>query len=96
HEFRAADGGVVRAFVNPSGEVFGLAWETPTVPDMAQLLGTRFAAFQQAAARSQRRGPLYVHVQGMVVEMSGHMRDFRGRAYLAAAIPAPLTPAVVR
>jgi len=97
HEYRTADGGTLRAYVAAGGTVFGLAWEAPTAPNLSQLLGQRFEAFQKAAAaQSQRKGPLYVHSGDLVVEVSGHMRDFRGRAYLAAMIPSGLTPAVVR
>lgn len=94
HEYRTADGGTVRAFTNASGAVFGIAWQTPTAPNLSQMLGQRFEAFQKAAA-NQRRGPLYVHTGDLVVESSGHMRDFRGRAYLAGMIPAGASPAVV-
>jgi len=97
HEYRTADGGALRAYAVAGGAVFGLAWETPTAPNLSLLLGQRFEAYQRAAAaQSKRKGPLYVHSGDLVVEMSGHMRDFRGRAYLAAMIPAGMTPAVVR
>ena len=95
-EIRLEPGSVVRVYVSSAGRVFGLAWQSPTLPDLKHLLGSHFAAFQAAAARTQRRGPLYVHTGTLVVELSGHMRDFRGRAYLTDAIPATLTPAVVR
>ncbi len=95
-EIQLDHGAVVRAYVAASGQVFGLAWQGPTLPDLAHLLGQHYAAFQRAAAGARRRGPLYVHSGTLVVEMSGHMRDFRGRAYLTDAIPAALTPAVVR
>src|SRR5262249_31946325 len=43
----AANGIAVREYVS-AGLVFGLAWEGPTMPDMAQLLGTYFSAYQDA------------------------------------------------
>lgn len=95
-EIQLDHGAVVRAYVAPSGRVFGLAWQGPTLPDLSHLLGSHYAAFQAAAARTRRRGPLYIHTGTLVVELSGHLRDFRGRAYLTDAIPATLTPAVVR
>ncbi|MGH9417781.1 MAG: DUF2844 domain-containing protein [Terriglobales bacterium] len=95
-QVRRDNGTVIRAYISPSGQVFGLAWQGAVVPDMSQLLGPHFAAFQAAArAQRNRRGPLYVHTGDLVVEMSGHMRDFRGRAYLTSALPSNLTPAVV-
>src|SRR5262245_32467496 len=54
----AADGTLVREYVSPAGQVFGLAWQGPTMPDMAQLLGTYFAAYQDALhAARPHRGP---------------------------------------
>ncbi|MGH9480610.1 MAG: DUF2844 domain-containing protein [Terriglobales bacterium] len=106
-EMRSSQG-VVRAYVSASGQVFGLAWQSVAAPDLAHLLGAQYPGFQaavrqqqleqqQAQAQTQvRRGPLYVHAGNLVVEMSGHMRDHRGRAYLTDAIPAGLTPAVVQ
>ena len=89
---------VVREYVAPSGEIFAIAWQGPGLPDLRQLLGARFAAFQQAAARSarRRRGPLYVQVGSLVVENAGTMRGFHGRAYLLDRLPAHLTAAVIR
>lgn len=97
---------VVRAYVAPSGMVFGLAWQGLSAPDLEHMLGAKYQAFRAEVSREQaqqpqqqaraRRGPLYVHVDNLVVEMSGHMRDHRGRAYLTDAIPANLTPAVIQ
>ena len=41
HELQMQHGSV-REFVNPSGRVFGVAWEGFFMPDMKQLLGTYF------------------------------------------------------
>lgn len=95
-QVREATGTVIRAYIAPSGRIFGVAWQGAVVPDMSRLLGAHFAAFQAAArAQRHRRGPLYVHTGDLVVEMSGHQRDFRGRAYLVSALPSNLTPAVI-
>jgi len=52
----AVDGTVVREYVLPSGLVFGLAWQGPTVPDMTQLLGAYFPAYQDALRAAGPRG----------------------------------------
>lgn len=98
-QVRTPGGSELREYVAPSGVVFGIAWSGPAMPDMSQWLGTRFADFQRAAqsARATRRhGPLYIRVGTLVVENSGHMRAFHGRAFLSDQIPATLTPAVVQ
>jgi len=97
HEITAPGGVVVREYVSPVGTVFGVVWESPTMPDLSQLLGPYFSQFQQAAANSpHRRGPLYVHDGPLVVESGGHMRALRGRAYVTSLIPANLTKDVIR
>ncbi|HUJ40819.1 MAG TPA: DUF2844 domain-containing protein [Candidatus Acidoferrales bacterium] len=97
HEITASGGRVIREYVSPSGTVFGVAWEGPTMPDLSSLLGSYFSAFQQAASAStRRRGPLYIRVGSLVVESVGHMRAFRGRAYVSDLIPAHVSKDVVR
>jgi Protein of unknown function (DUF2844) len=97
HEITGTAGMVVREYVSPVGTVFGVVWEGPTLPDFSQLLGPYFSQFRQAAANSpHRRGPLYVHDGPLVVESGGHMRAFRGRAYVTSLIPANLTKDVIR
>jgi hypothetical protein len=93
----AADGTVVREYVSPAGLVFGLAWQGPTVPDMTQLLGAYFPAYQDALhAAGPHRGPWQVQTEALVVELSGHLGAFSGRAYLPSLVPSPLTPEVIQ
>ena len=97
HEITAADGTTVREYASPAGVVFGVSWRGPVVPDLAQLLGSYFPEFQQAAQSPVRRhGPLAVRTGRLVVEMGGHMRAFRGRAYLPGALPDQVSESVVR
>lgn len=93
---RAASGTELREFVAPDGTIFGVAWDGPTVPDLRTYLGSHFSEYQSAARTVKRRGPLYVHVGQLVVENSGHMRDFHGRAYLEDAIPSGTSAAVIQ
>jgi hypothetical protein len=97
-QITAAGGTVVREFVAPSGLVFGVAWEGPTVPDLEPLLGSHYAAFRQAVTSSgRRRARVVLRTEELVVESGGHMRAFRGRAYLPGLVPAGLAAeAVVR
>lgn len=90
HELRSAAGTVVREYAAPSGKIFAVAWQGPTLPDMKQLLGSYFEEFQKAAQAQNRRGghdPLIIQQPGLVVELGGHMRSHVGRAYLPDEIP---------
>lgn len=88
-EIRSSNGQTVREFVSPGGSVFGVAWEGPTTPQLQQLLGSYFEQFHQASEQRQHqsRGPLVIETPTLVVQQSGHLRAFRGRAYLPAALP---------
>lgn len=92
HELKSPSGAIVREFTSSSGKVFAVAWQSPVLLDLKQLLGSHFEEFQQAAGQAQNgrlgRGPLIIHHPGLIVEMSGHMRDFAGRAYLPDQLPA--------
>jgi len=93
----AVDGTVVREYVLPSGLVFGLAWQGPTVPDMTQLLGAYFPAYQDALrAAGPPRGPWRVQTEDLVVELRGQLGAFAGRAYLLSLVPSSLTAAVIQ
>jgi hypothetical protein len=88
HELRAASGTTVREYVSPAGMVFAVAWQGPSLPDLRQLLGTYFDQYVDAAAeRRARRAPLLVELPTLVVQSSGHMRAFAGKAYLPQGLP---------
>lgn len=91
HEIKAAAGTAVREYASPAGEVFAVAWQGPSLPNMQQILGSYFQAFS-AAAKAQRaarrgRGPLNIQQPGLVVESSGRMRAYSGRAYDPGKLP---------
>jgi hypothetical protein len=97
HKINRGDGTVVKEYVSPAGMVFGVSWQGPTVPDLSLLLGSYFAQFQQAAqTASHRRQALRVRTGELVVESSGHLRAFRGRAYVPSLLPNNLSEAVVK
>lgn len=100
HEIRAPNGIVVREFVSLSGNVFGVAWQGHSHPDLHQVLGSSYDAFTQAvkAQRAQHRGhgPLLIEEPGLVVQMSGHMRSLAGEAYLPQSLPAGVRAEVIR
>lgn len=91
HELRADSGLVVREFSTPDGKIFAVAWEGPVIPDLRQILGSHFDDFQRAANMQNRHGvhgPLFIQQNGLTVELGGHMRSYRGKAYLSNEIPA--------
>lgn len=99
-EIRTAAGTTVREYVSPSGDVFAVTWNGPFVPDLRQLLGTYFDAYQRAAGEARRarrsRGPLVVDDGDFVLESAGHMRSFSGRAYVRTKMPSGTTAAAIR
>jgi hypothetical protein len=92
HEIQTSGGVVVREYVSQSGNVFGIAWQGRTHPDLHQVLGAYYDQYVQAvqAQRAQRHGhgPLLIQLPGLVVEMGGHMRSLIGRAYIPQGLPA--------
>ena len=92
HEIQASTGVAVKEYVSPAGKVFAVTWQGPFHPDLRQLLGTYFDQFSQAeqAQRAQRRGhgPVLIQQAGLVVQISGHLRSFLGKAYVPQMLPA--------
>src|SRR5271155_1329688 len=88
HEIQLPSGTVLREFAAPNGNVFAVAWQGPTRPDLRQALGPYFDAFG-AAPRSKFSDRRHVQIEqgDLVVQSGGHMRALSGRAYLKSAIP---------
>jgi uncharacterized protein DUF2844 len=88
HELQVPAGTMVREYIAPTGVVFAVAWQGPSMPDLRQLLGARFDQYVAAvAARRNVRGPVSMQLPGLVVQSSGHMRSFAGRAYVPESLP---------
>jgi uncharacterized protein DUF2844 len=89
HEIQLPSGTVLREFVAPDGNVFAVAWNGPTKPNLRQALGKHFDALV-SAPRPKFADHRHLQIQqgDLVVQGSGHMRaGFSGRAYLVSAIP---------
>lgn len=96
YEIDSGSGMQVREYVDRSGTVFAIAWVGPAVPDLRGLLGMHFAAYSEALARMSlpgRHRMLRVASPELVVESDGHLRAYRGRAYLPALVPAGIAAA---
>lgn len=88
-EIQLPSGTLVREFIGPDGNVFAVAWNGPTVPNLRQTLGQYFDNFVAAAqARHGDHHHLQIQQSDLVVQTAGHMRAFSGRAYLPQAVPA--------
>lgn len=97
HEIQAESGTKVREFVSPAGTVFAVAWDGPFKPDMRQLLGNYFDQYVQTIqSKRPRRGAVSIQRPDLVVESSGHMRSFTGRAYLPQMTPQNVNPAAIK
>jgi hypothetical protein len=103
HEIQFTGGTVVREYVSPSGQVFGVAWQGPGLPDMQQLFGSYFAQYAQGlqaaradASRRARRAPILIQQPGLVVQMGGHFRAFSGSAYIPDMLPQGVGPEAIR
>jgi hypothetical protein len=97
HQITMQDGSVVKEFVSPAGTVFGVSWNGHSIPNLQQLLGSFMTNLQQGQ-RTQWIPRRAVTIQGdnFVFSSFGHMRFFRGRAYVPSLVPANLTPEVVQ
>jgi hypothetical protein len=88
-DIQSADGVAVREFVTADGKVFAVTWSGPVMPDLEQLLGAYFSPYhEELQGRGRARGPVRVERSDLVVESGGHMRAFRGRAYVPQLLPA--------
>jgi hypothetical protein len=93
HESEASTGTVVREYLGPDGKVFAVSWKGPHMPDLQQLFGQHFAAYQQLARIDRgQRGGISVESEDLVVQSGGRMRSFAGRAYLKGKLPAGVLP----
>lgn len=89
HALTLPTGTVVREYVANGGEVFAVAWSGPVKPDLRQTLGDYFPSYVAAAkAKFGGHNHLFLSTPDLVIQSSGHMRAFSGRAYLVQAVPA--------
>jgi hypothetical protein len=88
HEIQTPAGTVIHEYVNAQGKVFAVSWRGPGLPELRQMLGSYYGEFAQAtAAPHYNHHHLTVRTPGVVLESSGHMRAFAGRAWAPALLP---------
>jgi hypothetical protein len=99
HEMQSATGTTVREYVSPAGMVFAVAWKGPYAPNLQQLLGSQFEQYEQAIRTSSGRashGPVTIRLANLVVQLSGHMGDYSGRAYIPDKVPTGMSLESIR
>lgn len=97
HQITMNDGSVVKEFASPMGLVFGVSWQGRSIPNLQQLLGSYMTNLQQGQ-RTQwvRRRAITIQGDNFMFYSTGHLRFFRGRAFVPGLVPANLTPEVVQ
>ena len=77
-------------YVNSKGIVFAVSWQGPYMPDLKEMLGSRFQDLldhvrtQSGGARSQVR----LQRDDLVIFSGGRPGAFEGRAWIPALLPA--------
>ncbi len=77
------------------GKVFGVAWQGPAPPNLADLLGSYFPQYAQGVkamhAAHGTRTPVLIDTSTLSIRIGGHMGALFGRAWLPQALPAGLS-----
>jgi hypothetical protein len=99
HQLTTGNGTIVREYISPKGLVFGVAWQGRFMPNVQQLLGSYVTKIQTASPAQIR----VRHLRGLIVKTddfvfvnSGHMRFWRGSAYVPSLFPSNVSVEVVR
>ncbi len=96
HQITTSDGSIVKEFASPGGKVFGISWEGKSMPQLQQLLGSYMTEVQTAERKQTvRRRSVLIQTDDLVFYSSGHLRSFRGHAYVRSLLPGNVTPEVV-
>ena len=88
HEIQLPSGTLLREFVSPDGNVFGVAWKGRYPPNLQQALGKYFDSYLSGAKLAHAdRTHLQIQGSDLVVQVQARMRAYSGRAYIPAAVP---------
>jgi hypothetical protein len=83
-------GTTVRQYLDGAGTVFAVSWSGPFLPDLKEILGVHFDAMvaQASKRRNDQRSRLALRRPDVVIDSTGRMGAFEGRAWLPAKVPA--------
>jgi hypothetical protein len=96
HEISTTAGTLVHEYATRQGTVFAVTWQGPLPPDLHQLFGNYYNQYQNAAAAQARPGmhrQLNIARADLVVQSTGRLRNFRGKAYVPSLVPAGVSVA---
>jgi hypothetical protein len=98
HEITTDGGTTVHEYATSQGTVFAVSWRGPMPPNLQQLFGSYFDAYQSAAAAAAQSHPgshrqLSIAQTDLVVQAFGRMRYYHGKAYVPSLVPAGVSVA---
>lgn len=79
----------IHEYADASGIVFAVTWNGPAKPNLSELLGTYFPAYQESHGQTPSGSLTQFHANyaGLVIHTGGHGLNFSGRIYLADQVP---------
>jgi hypothetical protein len=96
-QLQLPSGTVVTEYLNASGAVYAVTWQGPTLPNLHQILGSYFSNYQTAAHTPVvRHRVVRLDSPELVIESTGKMRAFVGRAWVPALLPSGVSPADIQ
>jgi len=96
-ELQLPSGTVVTEYTNSTGAIYAVTWHGPTLPNLHQLLGTYFTSYQTAAKSPViRHRVVRMNTADIVIESTGKMRAFVGRAWIPNLLPSGVTAADIQ
>jgi hypothetical protein len=96
-ELQLPSGTVVTEYLTGNGQVFAVSWHGPMLPNLRQILGNYYTNYQAAARQPVVRHRLVqLRSPDIVIESSGKMRAFTGRAWVPGLLPSGVTAADIQ
>jgi Protein of unknown function (DUF2844) len=96
-ELQLPSGTVLTEYLNSTGTVYAVTWHGPSLPNLRQVLGNYFVNYQTAAQHpAVRRRVVILNSPDIVIESSGKMRAFTGRAWVPALLPSGISAADIQ
>jgi hypothetical protein len=93
-ELQLPSGTVVTEYLTAGGAVYAVTWQGPTLPNLRQVLGNYFTNLQTAAHTPVvHHRVVRVDSPDVMIESTGKMRAFVGRAWIPALLPSGVSPA---
>jgi hypothetical protein len=92
-QLQLPSGTLVTEYLNSGGAVYAVTWQGPTLPNLHQILGNYFSNYQTAARTPMvRHRVVRLDSPDVVIESTGKMRAFAGRAWVPALLPSGVSP----